>query len=167
RGSSSTAPNWSIGLTPIFSHLRELSHDCLRALQSLGAGRGRPGFERWILVIEFAVEASTGLFFLDAAPLFEEKRNIRCPALSKYGVDPAFLYWPRAISALSSDDDPVDPIQVDLPKIFQQRFYRQKPHCRRCFLKLCDSRNTVFPIFDADTEPNVVQVLDGRYGRSQ
>src|SRR5713226_2526018 len=48
-------------------------------------------------------------FWRAPAPLFEEKRNAGCDTLVSYTGRPLRLHWASVRSALSADDDPMDP----------------------------------------------------------
>ena len=64
----------------------------------------------------------------DPAPLFEKERDLSGPALIADFNHPFFGDRPRAGTALSADNGPVDPRQVDFAHGAQQRFERNELH---------------------------------------
>lgn len=106
-------------------------------------------------VVGFAFETAARLSLAYAAPLFEEKGDSVFAALIPQCQDPFLLHGPCSRSALSADDHPVDSLQIQLADVFQKRFDREEANGGVRFLKVCDSRDTVFLIFDADTPPDV------------
>ena len=69
---------------------------------------------------EFPSEAT----FLHAAPLLEKERNARCRALSPQGLHPFLSYRASAGATLAAHDHPMDPGEVNPPKVFKQRLDR-------------------------------------------
>jgi len=87
--------------------------ELLQQLLAPLAGQSRSGDDFRELVVGSTEEEEAGLLLLDAAPLLEEEGNFRLLALIANGADPLRLNWARTRSALSSDDDPRNPPQVD------------------------------------------------------
>ena len=104
-----------------------------------------------------AVENAAGRVLPHAAPLLEEERNVRRPALIPKGKDPLFIHRSRTVTTLSAYDHPIDSSKIEMPEVLEKRFNGEEPDGRRCPPESFDSRQAVAPILDADPEPHVGQ----------
>lgn len=76
------------------------------------------------LIVGSPSEFPSSPALMDSSPLLEEERHPCAPTLVADGDDPWSCHGPCLSSALSTDDDPVDALQLERAQIFQQRFYR-------------------------------------------
>lgn len=79
-------------------------------------------------VIRTPVQLSSGKVLPHTAPLLEEERNARLPALFSHRLDPLLLHRPRLRSRLSADNHPVDPVERDVLQRSDKRFAREEPY---------------------------------------
>ena len=63
--------------------------------------------QQWHFIVRTSTEYSSGFLFINASPLFEEKRYALFIALLSNVPNPPFLDRPRFTSALTSNDYPV------------------------------------------------------------
>src|SRR6202162_1387067 len=113
-------------------------------------------FSRGHFVIGLAAKPSTGLRFLYAAPLLKKKRDSSCFALPLDVENPRLLHRSSSVTAFTSDDDPMDAVEVDFSDVLKQRLDGKETHGRRRRAHFIDPRQTVFAVLDADAPPNVL-----------
>ena len=106
-------------------------------------------------VVRPAVQLSTRNGLTDPTPLFEEKWHTGAPALISHGNYPFLFHGSRAWTTFSAHNYPMDSSQVQFPSVFQQRFNREKTDRGIGILQIFDARDTVLPIFDAHSPPNM------------
>ena len=76
----------------------------------------------WKPVVRPASKSAPVLALSHASPLLEEERDTGASALIADRQYPILSHWSRPGAALATDDDPVDPLEVDSSEIFKQRF---------------------------------------------
>src|SRR5579883_1170282 len=81
----------------------------------------------WHIVEGTAIELAPRFGFPHAAPLLEEESNLCGFALLADAMNPAGLHRAGAVAALAANDYPVNPVQLNLSEILQQRLDRQEP----------------------------------------
>lgn len=108
------------------------------------------------LVPRPAVELSTGLFLVDAAPLLEKEGNLGGVALFSDVRDPAFLNRPSSRPGLATDDNPVDIAQVKSRQRSKQRFKRQEADVRAHAAQIIDPKTIVLAF-----HTNAIQTFGG------
>jgi hypothetical protein len=67
------------------------------------------------------VQPATSLLFLDAAPLLEKERNLRLAALLPNIVNPPRFHFSGTWATLASDNNPVDPSQINFSYVLKKR----------------------------------------------
>src|SRR4051812_43863672 len=93
--------------------------------------------------------------FLYAAPLFEEEPGPGPFTFGKNHFDPLPLEGSRTRAALTANDNPVQPAQVQVAEIFQKRFDAQEAGVSRGVLEFGNSRHAMFLVFHAHAPPDV------------
>jgi len=108
-----------------------------------------------MFIVGPSVQPSTGLVLLHTTPLLEEEGNILTAALPENGKHPFLFHGPCPEAALAANYHPIDPTQIELSEIFEQRFDGQKPHPRGSLSQACNARNPISSVFNAHTYPNL------------
>src|SRR5260370_37563807 len=106
-------------------------------------------------IVGTAVQGTAVLLLLDAAPLLEEELHALVLALLPNRLDPGLIERSGARAALAADDDPLDPIEVQLSDVLQERLDREESHLRRRRLEVLHTRQAVPPVLHADAPPDV------------
>ena len=92
---------------------------------------------------------------MDAAPLLEEKGDSLATTEFQDLLYPALLHWASSVPAFTADYCPIYAGNVKVPKILKQGLDGEKLDRRGSSPKMFDSRETIAPIFNAYTPPNV------------
>ena len=108
------------------------------------------------LIPGLAFQLAPGSALEDAAPLFEEKRDVRLPALVSNVAHPGRGHRPGVWTRLATDDHPVDIPQVKVTKGSQKWFERQE----------LDLRVRVSQVVDPVLESNVLRSRSERFVRT-
>jgi hypothetical protein len=88
--------------------------------------------------------------------LLEKEGHTDPAALVAEGEDPLLPHWTRSGAAFAADDHPVNPAQIKITEIFQERLNRQEPHRCRRLAELVYARQSIPPILHAHPQPDVL-----------
>lgn len=88
--------------------------------------------------------------------LHEERHALRLALVSDRPC-PVEVHRPGSVAALSSDDHPADAGEVELAKVFEQRFEREEPNAGRGLAELIEAPEDGL-IFDRRSLPYVRKV---------
>ena len=111
--------------------------------------------------MKVAVQLSPMPALLNPSPLLEEERHPRRAALVTKRDYPFALHWPGAWTTFPADNHPIDPSKVDASEVLQQGFDREKAHGSGSVSEQRNPRQTVLPVLDADSPPDVRQLREG------
>src|SRR6266853_1565842 len=105
-------------------------------------------------IIGLAVELSSCYLFSHTAPLFEKEGDAFTFAFIPHRGDPFLLHRPCSMAALSTNDHPIDSLEIKLAQIFQQRLNGEKFDSGMCVLQILNSWKAVFHVLDAHSPPD-------------
>src|ERR1035441_8485219 len=114
----------------------------------IGNGNGVPESLRE-LIIGSTVQHPAGPLLLEPTPLLEEERHTSASTPVADRNHPFAVHGPRASSALSANNDPVNTVQNQSPQVLQQRLDREETHGCGRRLQVRDSGQAVLPVLDA------------------
>src|SRR5205814_9730164 len=112
-------------------------------------------------VADFAIKMTAICTLPHPAPLLEEERYFRPPALIANPHHPLALHRSRSVPTLAADYHPVNPVEVELAEVFEQRLDGEEPHAGRGGAEMLDARQAVLAVFNAHPPPDVRLVSGG------
>src|SRR5580658_196651 len=95
--------------------------------------------------------------FPNPAPLFEEELYPRVPALLTQRSRPSRFERTSSRATLTTDNHPIDPIQIYGTYVFDKRLDGQKLNCSTGPAQLSDAGHAVFFVLYTDSPPNISQ----------
>lgn len=115
-------------------------------------------------VVGLAVERSSELRLLHAAPLLEKEGDFGAAALIAEADDPVAVQGASAVAAFAADDDPVDVGEVEGAEVFEEGFDGEEGGMGASGAEVIDAGEAKLAIFDADAPPDVL-ALGGELDR--
>src|ERR1035441_1794708 len=126
----------------------------LQAIRAIGHLANR---SLGILIIGAPIEQPAILGFSNSAPLLKEERHALLPTLPPNGDHPLPFHRTRPRPTLATNNHPGNSGQVDFTEILQQWLNRQKTNPSGSPPKKIYARQSMFPILDTDSPPDVLQ----------